>query len=230
MGMPTAATTITMTEHGLLQLMSLLSPVFPVGGFAYSAGLEAACQSGQVASKEDLESWINQSLDGGTLRNDVILLAETHRFAAPAEDINQLALGLCGSAQRYHETIALGEAFVAAARPWCGAEFESLPKLSSPCAYPVAIGIVTRQLKLGEDQVLLAFLQSSVSNQLQAALRLMSLGQIAAAELQRELEPKLLSCATSTAHRSLDDLGSHAIAMEISAMHHETLTSRIFRS
>lgn len=41
--------------EGLLRLMAWLSPAFPVGGFAYSGGLEAAVQSGHVSSAETLE-------------------------------------------------------------------------------------------------------------------------------------------------------------------------------
>lgn len=226
---PTAAITTTMTDRSLVQLMTLLSPVFPVGGFAYSAGLETACsnETGSVRSKDDLKAWIETSLTMGWLRNDAILLAAAMRDGADLNEINDLALALSGSAERYEETNNLGTAFAKAAEPWTRDGGLELPQ---PCAYAVAVGAVAAQMQLDINQVLLAFLQASVSNQLQAALRLMSLGQQAAVTLQHELEPTLLTTADSAANGDLNDLGSFALATDMAAMNHETMTSRIFRS
>lgn len=222
----TAAITTTMTDTSLIQLMTLLSPVFPVGGFAYSGGLESAVTSG-LRSKADLKSWIETSVNSGWLRNDAILLAAAHQNETDLAEINDLALALSGSAERYQETIDLGAAFIEAAQPWIQ---DSKRELPDPCAYAVAIGAVTSQMQLTVEQVSLAFLQAAVSNQLQAALRLMSLGQQAAVSLQHELEPALQSAAQSGARSQLADLGSCAVTMDLAAMNHETLNSRIFRS
>ena len=224
-----------MTDASLVQLMTLLSPVFPVGGFAYSGGLETACGGSDVAigSKADLKSWIETSLKSGWLRNDAILLAAAHRCEpkrgnnSALAEINDLALALSGSAERYAETINLGSAFIQAAQPWIQ---DSKRELPDPCAYAVAIGAVTGQMQLTVEQVSLAFLQAAVSNQLQAALRLMSLGQQAAVSLQHELESAVQLAAQSGACSQLDDLGTCAVTMDLAAMNHETLKSRIFRS
>lgn len=226
---PTATIITTMTDKSLVQLMTLLSPVFPVGGFAYSAGLETACsnQTGSVRSKDDLKAWIETCLTMGWLRNDSILLAAAMRGEEDLNEINELALALSGSSERYEETINLGSAFAKAAEPWTR---ESGLVLPQKCAYAVAVGAVAAQMQLDVKQVLHAFVQASISNQLQAALRLMSLGQQAAVALQHELEPTLLATAESAANSDLDDLGSFALATDMAAMNHETMTSRIFRS
>ena len=218
-----------MTDKSLIQLMTLLSPVFPVGGFAYSAGLETACssQSSTIESKDDLKAWIETSLTMGWLRNDAILLAAAMRASTDLAELNDLALALSGSAERHEETVNLGTAFVKAAEPWMQNSKQQLP---GPCAYAVAVGAVAAHMALVPNQVLHAFLQAAVSNQLQAALRLMSLGQQAAVTLQHELEPVILTAAESAASSDLDDLGSFALVTDVAAMNHETMTSRIFRS
>ena len=229
MGTPTATTIIIMTDTSLIHLMTLLSPVFPVGGFAYSAGLETACSgaSAVIKSKDDLKGWIETSLTMGWLRNDAILLAAAMRDEADIDAVNDLALALAGSSERYEETVNLGNAFAKAAQPWL--QDSDLP-LPQPCAYCVAVGAVAAHIQLETDQVLHAFLQAAISNQLQAALRLMSLGQQAAVALQHELEGALVAASTSAARSSLDDLGSFALTTDMAAMNHETMTSRIFRS
>ena len=62
----------------LLKLMSWLSPVFPIGGFAYSAGLEQAVQSGHVEDQTSLAGWIRVQITQGAQWNDAVLLAEAH--------------------------------------------------------------------------------------------------------------------------------------------------------
>ena len=48
-----------MTEPAALQkLLTWLSPAFPVGAFAWSAGLETAIADGRVRDAAALETWI----------------------------------------------------------------------------------------------------------------------------------------------------------------------------
>ena len=233
-----------MTNPSLLRLMTLLSPTFPVGGFAYSAGLETACQQGLVCDQTQLADWIETSLTRGSLRNDGILLSaaaaataaaatgpsdEVEAGGPPLEMINDLALSLCGSATRYKEIITIGGSFIEAAAPWIETEDLNLP---DPVAYPVAVGVVTAIAckDLSTKSALAAYYQASVSQQLQAALRLMALGQQAAVALQQRFESVILECAELASRSPLDALGTSALNMDVAAMQHSTLNSRIFRS
>lgn len=217
------ATTITMDSARLLRLSTWFSAAFPIGGFAWSSGLEQACRSGEVTNAADLRRWIETALSAGWMRNDAILLAAAHR-GEDVQKVNDLALALSGSSQRFAETSEQGEAFVRASRPW------SSTALPSSIALPVAAGHLCRENGLPVASVLVAFLQAAVSQQVQAALRLMPLGQSAAMALTAELEPSIIQCADAAQKGSLDDLGSHALVIDIAAMCHETLPSRIFRS
>ena len=42
----------------LLQLLRLSSPALPIGSYAYSQGLETACDSNYVHDKDSLHDWI----------------------------------------------------------------------------------------------------------------------------------------------------------------------------
>jgi urease accessory protein len=69
-----------MTEPAALQkLLTWLSPAFPVGAFAWSAGLETAIAERRVLTAEALGNWIDGALAHGGLRTDAILLAHAHR-------------------------------------------------------------------------------------------------------------------------------------------------------
>ncbi len=58
-----------------LPLLVWLSPGFPVGGFAYSHGLEWAVESGAVGDGAALQTWLGDLLEHGGPRADAVLLA-----------------------------------------------------------------------------------------------------------------------------------------------------------
>ena len=62
------------TDSKLITVMQWLSPAFPIGGFAYSHGLEWAINKGHVGNREELQKWISDLLEYGSLKNDAILL------------------------------------------------------------------------------------------------------------------------------------------------------------
>lgn len=75
-----------MTDPAHLQkLVTWLSPAFPVGAFAWSAGLETAIAERRVTDSERLQNWIEGALMHGSIRTDAILLAEAWRVGANVE-------------------------------------------------------------------------------------------------------------------------------------------------
>lgn len=73
-------------------------------------------------------------------------------------------------------------------------------------------------------------LQTLLSNQLQAAIRLSLIGQTGAARLLAALEPVVLATAARAETSKLDDLGGSAFLADIMSARHETLEPRIFLS
>ncbi|MEO0545458.1 MAG: urease accessory UreF family protein [Pseudomonadota bacterium] len=220
-----------MADTHMLKLLSWLSPAFPVGGFAWSGGLEAACKLEAVLDQASLETWIVTGLQHGFMRQDAILQGVAWDFATESADrlaeVNDTALALAGCLERYEETASLGAAFAQSAAPWRNSNAASLP---DPLAYPIAVGAIARENGIPKDQAVTAYLHAAVSAQIQAALRLFPLGQAKAMSLQKRLEGAILATAAFAEGGTLDDLGSAAIMMDIAAMKHETLQSRIFRS
>ena len=218
-----------MTKPGaLVRLMTMLSPAFPVGAFSFSSGLEQAAADRLVIDEATLGAWLGDMLRVGALWNDAVLLAESWRCARSADalaEINELAVALAGSAGRHTETTAQGAAFLSAAKQaW------PTPELPDEAAYPVAVGAVAARIGVEIDTVLPIFLNAAVTNQVQAAIRLSLTGQNGGVRLLAALEPVILEIAGRASTVTLDDLGSATFVAEISAMNHETLGSRIFRT
>lgn len=224
------ATTTPERGMALLRLMTWLSPVFPVGGFSYSHGLEQAVHEGRIAGASDLQDWLTQLVERGSGWNDGVLFAASWRCMRDGGDIAEiagLAEALAGGAERHRETMLQGAAFLTAAASW---PHERVAALPADCPYSVAVGAVAGAHDLALAEALGAFLQAFVSNLLQAAIRLSVIGQTDAVAILARLEPVLLDTARHAEASTLDDLGSATILSDIVAMRHETLYSRIFRS
>lgn len=198
----------------LLALLTWFSPAFPTGGFAYSAGLEWAVETGAVRDEPSLTAWLQDSLALGALWSDAVLLRRAYR----GEDVAELALALCAGLERRLETTAQGTAFATAAAAWGG---------TAAAPYPVAAGQLAAAQGMGEEETLLAYLHNAVAAQISAAVRLIPLGQTAGLRVQRALEPALRATLHQSATRAL---GGASWAADIATHHHETQYTRLFRT
>lgn len=219
-----------MSQSTLLRLMTLLSPSFPVGGFAYSSGLEQAVADQLVTDSQTLGDWLLSIVQNGSIWNDVVLLVESHRRignARPIAEISDLAEALAGSKERCLEQQNLGGAFIDAVK----ASGLAMPTaIGEQPAYPVAIGAIAAAQGLDLESALGAFLHAYFSNQIQCAIRLGLLGQNGGVALLAGFEPVILETAKQANLSTLEDLGASSLMADILAMRHETLYSRIFRS
>lgn len=215
----------------LQRLLTWLSPAFPVGAFAWSAGLETAIADGRVRDGTALRNWIDGMLAHGGLRTDAIILAHAWRAAEGTEstlrDLADLCLALTPAAERHKELLLTGDAFVAAARAWPSEIYAQLPK---PCPYPVAVGAVAAAHGVALEHTLLGFLTAAVQSQVSVAVRLVPLGQTDGLAAIAALEQRIAALAAAAATAALDDIGSIAYAADIAQMRHEDLEPRIFRS
>lgn len=219
-----------MTEPAALQrLLTWLSPAFPVGAFAWSAGLETAIAERRVAKATALEDWIAGALAHGGSKTDAILLAHAHRATAPHElrDLADLALALTPAAERHKETLLTGDAFATAARVWPSDVYGKLP---APCPYPIAVGAIAAAHGIGLGETLLGYLTAAVHSQISVAVRLVPLGQTDGLRVMAALETRIAALAAAAATATLDDIGGIAYAADIAQMRHEDLEPRIFRS
>lgn len=207
----------------LLLLLNWMSPAFPTGSFAYSHGLEWVIASGEIKTADDVESWIGDLMRSGSAWNDAVLFAQC--WHGSFEDLNALALALAGSAERYLEATQLGRGFSIAASAWTGAE-----PFDGDIAYPIAAGTCCKAMNVPVEDAVLAFLQGFSASLVSVAVRLVPLGQTAGLHVLRNLAPVIEETARRAAAASLDDLGSNTISADISAMKHETLESRVFRT
>lgn len=214
----------------LLRLMAWMSPAFPVGGFSYSGGLEKAVEDRRVSDAAGLYGWVEVLLRSGSLWNDAVFLADAWRSGKDAVALSEaadLARALAGSAERYRETVLLGDAFVAAAGAWPHAVLELLPK---EVPYPVAIGAVAAGHGVPLRETVAAFLHAGVSQIVSAGIRLGVAGQKDGVAILAESEASIGEMAARAVQSTPDDLGSATVIADTATMRHEMQGTRLFRS
>lgn len=223
--MATAALTAMITEEAVLTLNQWLSPAFPVGAFAYSHGLEALADAGQIRDGSDLRHWLEDVLRFGAGHNDALLLAAAWHTSGTGDlaQIDKTARAFVPSRERLFETDQQGEAFCKITGAVWAAELQEL-------CYPVAIGRAASLQCLPLDLTLQMYLQAFLSNLVSAGQRLLPLGQTEAQGIIRDLTPLCREVARDCLSGDLETLTSSVFLGDIASMRHETQYSRIFRT
>ncbi len=214
----------------LARLMTLMSPTFPTGGFGYSFGLEAAYNKSALTSANDLKNWITGLINFGTIRNDLIIVAEAWRASEDSEAlqvIEQNALSLIASHSRLNEQYNIGKSFTEAVFDAYGV---SLPHMPSPVTLPVAVGAIASSFNIPLTDTLIAYGHNSINGFIQAALRLAPVGQRAGVNILGTLEQELNTLCNEAVNMTLDDLITSSLIADTLSMNHETLPSRTFLS
>lgn len=219
MGAPWA---IPMTDTlDLLRLQQWLSPAFPIGGFAYSHGLEAAVVAGDVGDEATAEAWVSAVIGQGSGFADAVLLVSARRGGDIGE-LSDLAAALAASAERWAETSELGAAFARIAGE-TGVTVE-------PSPLPIAVGQATRTLALDDATVAASYLQSMAATLISAAVRFIPLGQGPGQRMQAALAPLCAQTAARAAETEPEAIATFAPAADLASMAHETQEVRIFRT
>jgi urease accessory protein len=222
----------------LLALLHLCDSLFPIGGFGYSDGLEAATAAGLVRTPADLQAWLDVCLDEviGRMDGPAALGAWS---AFHRQDWDMLAeldaeiTAMRPSSATRRSSRAMGLRLVTT---WSGLHPD--PRLEHVLdlvrrrrlgpALPIGFGCACASAGVAMRDAGLAFVYARLASTTSAALRLMPIGQTDAhARLAGTLEraPEVVVAMTMRARPE-----SFAPAMDVSAMAQQHLHSRLFRS
>lgn len=226
---PTAGAT---SYPGALQIW--LSPSFPVGGFAFSQGLETAVERGWISDTPTLLGWLDTLLQHGTTRNDLILMAHimAAETSADTRTLADLAAAMQPSAERALEAINQGMSFSQAYRDaWSpnppGKSI--LDQIDNP-TLTAAVAMAAAEHRFEVSATLEAFAIAHITSLLSAAIRLGVIGQIDGQRLMSRLLPVIREVVAKAETAPLADLGSATYGADLASMLHETQPTRLFRS
>ena len=149
--------------------------------------------------------------------------------------VAELAAAMRGTTELALESGQQGIAFLGAVRKaWPHPELDRLAGLLTHAAIapvlPVAAGICCAVHEIGLELALPMYVHGSAGNLVNAALRLIPLGQTDGQIAVAALEASVLETAREAMVAHLDDIGSAAFMIDLASMRHETQYTRLFRS
>jgi urease accessory protein len=219
-------------KRELLCLLQLASSTLPVGAYSYSEGLETLVERKMVRDGETLATWLERSLDHGSIRVETAVLRRIYRCFGPENFTEIIAWDRWLSATR--ETAELRQQSHQMGRSLLKLLHELQPTLPDifpdACNYATAFAIGSAQWHISEETAMLGYLQSWVSNLINAGVRLIPLGQTLGQSLLWKLQPCLLRVTDEILQLSDEELDSWSWGLSLASMNHETQYSRLFRS
>jgi urease accessory protein len=222
----------------LLRLMRLASPSLPVGGFSYSEALEAAVEAGHVTSETQAGDWLLDQLRLSLARADLAVAAAAfdawQRNDLPcAQALNDWVHATRESAEFRLQTEQMGRSLVEWMRHGEHAtdgRITALAAFAPAPTWPLAFALAAAHAGAGRQDALLAFALGWAENMVQAAMKAVPLGQLAA---QRILQRLLDAIPDAVGHAlQLAEGGRQAFTpmLAILSSRHEEQYSRLFRS
>lgn len=222
---------MNLTETTLLRLMHLGSAGLPVGAYAFSHGMEYAIEAQWLRSADDVGDWLRHQLEFSVATVDLPVMSRLFVALCNGDQCavrywNQLVLASRETRELQLTDTATGLALQ-----------RLLPQLDVPVmSFDGPVSFVTcftqaaHHWCIAPDSAALGYTWSWLENQVNAATKLLPLGQTQAQRLLHKLQDHIPAAIGFSETISDEDIGSCLPALSIASMQHETQYSRLFRS
>jgi urease accessory protein len=219
------------TATNLLRLLQLASPALPVGAYSYSEGLEALVQSGKITTSESLKHWLIQELRYGAVRIEAAIVVRSHRATLKQDSQGLIFWNQWLNAARETEelrsqSLQMGRSLIRLVK-----ELQvDMTMIPEHCHFAIAFGFVAATWEINEAIATLGYLQSWITNLINAGIKLIPLGQTMGQQLLWDLGIEIESVMPEILNLEDEELASCGWGLSLASMSHETLYSRLFRS
>lgn len=208
-----------------MRLLQLSDSAVPIGSAAHSFGLETLVHSGAVAP-HSLEEFLRAQIEEPLAAEAVFCRCAT--AAADLDELNAALSAMLPAREIRQASLAIGRRFWSLFRNLYSG---GLPDVDGAAMHhAVAFGTAGRVLEIPPDLAVVAWMQQAVTTLISAAVRLMPLGQSAAQSLLWRLGPHISSAMERTRGIRFQDIFCLAPGLDIAAMRHPALETRLFIS
>jgi len=221
-----------------LRLFQLVSPSLPIGGFTYSQGMERAVEDGWLGDAEATRDWLSAAMRDGLTYLDLPVIRRL--YEAVQEESPERFSAWSGYLLASRETAELRQEELQRARA-LGEVLDKLPHgFEAHRLGPYRPGVAASQAagfalagvewRVPLNELLSGFAWSWLENGVNAAIKLVPLGQTAGQALMYELSERIPDLIKTALWVSDDELGASTPALAIASSLHETQYCRLFRS
>lgn len=210
-------------------LWQLVDSAFPTGGFAHSAGLEAAWQHGEVRGRAELPGFLTTSLRQIT-RAALPFVTTAHDEPSRLLELDKLCDAFLSNHVANRASRLQGRAFLTAVERIFSSQTPD-PKPHSLFAHFAPIfGVCLKQLQVGRETALRLFVFGHLRGLLAAAVRLNIVGPMEAQKLQHQLAGLAEEVVQRGSTLTLNDLAQTAPLLDLWQGAQDRLYSRLFQT
>ena len=216
------------------RLWQIISPAFPVGMFAYSAGLEFAVEAGWVSSKASTQTWLEQQLEFNLQSVDLPLLSRFYA-AWQAQDDEGLAQwsnflwSIRESREMLNEDQQLAKTMVRVLTELGLTQAKQYEDLKG-ASYLLFYALACQHWDIDLTTSLQAYVWAWLENQVSAAIKLVPLGHLAGQSILSTLIDKIDAVVDAGLACPDEEIGLNLQALAIGSALHEYQYTRLFRS
>ena len=222
-----------MHTNALLQLLRLCSPALPIGSYAYSQGLESACEQSWVHDPDSLESWISGVLKTSLKQLDVPIFSRLYDAHQNSDTEsfnywNQYLLASRETKELFLEDIQVGQALIRLLKDLDITNAQDWLAKDTSLANAFCLACIHWQID--KEQAVQGFLWTWCENQVSIGIKLIPLGQTSGQKILTKLSSLIVSVTEQGLQLKDDQLGASSPGLVIASMQHEDQYSRLFRS
>ena len=222
------------TSTATLNLLRLSSPSLPIGAYAYSQGLEFACEQAWVHDAESTQAWISGLLHSTQTHLDIPVLVRLYNAwrSGSNDEIkhwSQFLLASRESKELHAEDQYLGNALSRLLLDLDVLHAEELVAMNY-VTYATAFSLAAHAWKIELYDCCSGYLWAWCENQVNAAIKLIPLGQTAGQRVLSSLIEIIPAALQKGIVLQDEEIGSTAIGLGIASANHETQYTRLFRS
>ena len=228
------------TPDWLLSALQLGDSFFPSSAFAYSWGLETYVSEGRVKDRNRLMDFVRSYLTGLVKRCDCIFVKLSYELSKSGDIENLIRIdrllhsmkpareirdgSLQTGRQLLQVILSLYESTLLAS------VLERIKKKEMHGHQPIIFGMVCPVMGIPLESAIPVYLYSIVSSITSAGVRLIPLGHTDAQRTINGMKPLIMKISEEVKCLGESDIHSFAHALEIGAMRHERLATRLFKS
>lgn len=227
-------------ESSWLDAMHLASASLPIGGFAYSQGLEQACDAGRITNEQEASRWIGDYLMLVLARQELPWWREVHHACQQSawdkmsHAVTMLS-ALRETAELRLESRQMAHALSRLYEQWLpGFHANTLMPARLHARvfqdYSAAHAVLCALRGLSAEVGMTAWLWGWLDNQVLAAVKLVPLGQQDGQKLMHALKPLVTLAIEQAMQLEVELAGSAPIGLAVASARHETQYARLFRS
>lgn len=220
----------------LLQLLRLASPALPIGGFAYSQGLEQAVEFGWVRDEAAMVDWLRGLMGEVQARQDLPLFARLYRAwaagdSACVDEWNACVIALRETAELRAEECHTGASLARLLTDLdAGLHSAAMGDIPPGQGYLSMFALAAARWGIPLREAATGLMWAWCQNQVAAAVRLVPLGQTAGQRILQQLSAEIPAHVDHGLLVEDDAIGFSVPGLAFASACHEQQYTRLFLS